>query len=54
MTPRKTDLPRFLRENRIGCFVIAAVIAVFLAAAAYIGLSATTENELNSVIPTLR
>ena len=54
MPPRRTDLPRVLRENRIGCFVIAAVIALFLAAAAYIGFSAPAENAMNSVIPALR
>ena len=54
MPRRKPYMPEWVRANRLGCFVMAAVIALFLAAAAYIGLSSPAKNEINSVIQTIR
>ena len=54
MAPRKPPLPQWLRENRLGCYIMVAVLIAFIAAATYIGLASPAENALNAVIPTLR
>jgi hypothetical protein len=51
MPHHKPDGPEFLRANRIGCFVIAAVIALLGGVIAYIAFSSPSENAQNSVIP---
>jgi hypothetical protein len=43
----------WIRTNRLGCFVIAGVIAAFLIAAVYIGVSSPARSDLNSVIHTV-
>ena len=40
-------------RNRRGCFVLLVVLALALAAFAYIGLGADAVNEVSSKIPTL-
>jgi hypothetical protein len=52
MPRRKADIARILRANRIGCFLIAAVFAAFVAALVYIAVSSPFENAQNAVIPT--
>jgi hypothetical protein len=49
---RKPEMPAFMLANRWGCFAVAAVLAVLIGVAAYIGLSAPSGNMQNSVIPT--
>ena len=41
------------RQNRRGCFLIAAVLLLLLAALAYVGFSGDPMNELESDIPAL-
>ena len=51
---RRPEIPEFMLANRWGCYAIAVVLAVLSGIAAYIGLSAPSENEANSIIPTLK
>jgi len=51
---RRPEIPEFMLANRWGCYAIAVVLAVLIGIAAYIGLSAPSENEANSIIPTLK
>lgn len=39
------------RQNRRGCFIIAAVLLLIVAAIAYVGLSGDPINEVESDIP---
>ena len=41
------------RTNRRGCFIIAAVLVLFVAALAYIGFSGHPIDDLKSSIPVL-
>jgi hypothetical protein len=52
MARRKADMPAWIRANRLGCFVIAGVIAAFVLIAVYIGFSSPAQNEVNRVIRT--
>jgi hypothetical protein len=53
MARHKLFLSRIARSNRRGCFIIAAVVALLVAALLYIGLRAGPQSGDNSVIPTL-
>ena len=50
MEDRKTSDPT---GNRRGCFIIAALIALALAALAYLGFSGDPIDHQNSTIPTV-
>ena len=50
--PKLPD-PRTARVNRRGCFIILAVLALLLAALAFVGLSAGMDNSANTDIPTV-
>lgn len=53
MTRRQQPGPRIARENRRGCFAIALLLALLVAALAYVGFSAPPIDDLNADIPTI-
>jgi hypothetical protein len=52
---RRTESPKAPkdRSNRRGCFIIGAVLVLFISALAYIGLRSAPVDEFNSSIPTV-
>jgi hypothetical protein len=53
MTRWKTPNSWIARENRRGCFVIAAGVLLLILALAYVGLKAGPFDDLRSSIPVL-
>ena len=51
MVRRKAPNSRIDRSNRLGCFIVVAVLVLLIAAMAYVGFSGDPIDDLKSVIP---
>jgi hypothetical protein len=52
MDRRKPNSP-IARANRLGCFIVAAVLLLVIAAIAFVGFSGDAIDDLESTIPVL-